>query len=168
MILSPLEQKIADIIDPVTKDLGLALFSVRMNGEILQIMAENPESRNLNLDECSKLSREISTILDVEDPIPGHYRLEISSPGIDRPLRSREDFEHYKDLEAKVEVDPPIEGQKRFRGIIMGMENDDVVLKTDQGEVAFPYQSVHKAKLVLTDELIKSTKKKQNKEEQSN
>ena len=160
MRLSPLEMKIAELIEPVVQDLGFSLFSVHMNGEVLEIRAENPETRNLNLEECTTLSREISTILDVEDPISGRYRLELSSPGIDRPLRSPEDYEHYKGLEAKVEIDPPIEGQKRFRGFIVGMENENVVLNTDQGEVAFPFQSVHKAKLVLTDDLIKSAKNK--------
>lgn len=156
---SAIEQKITEIIEPVVADLGFALFAVSMSGEILQVMAENPETKNLNIDECAKLSREISTILDVEDPIQGHYSLEVGSPGIDRPLRSPEDYEHYKGMEAKIEIDPPVEGQKRFRGFIIGMEKDDVVLKTDQGEVAFPFQSVHKAKLVLTDDLIKATKK---------
>lgn len=159
MSISPLEQKITEIVEPVVQDLGFALFSVSMNGETLQIMAENPDTRNLNLDECSKLSREISAILDVEDPITGRYRLELSSPGIDRPLRSVEDFDYYKGQEAKVELDELIDGRKKFRGEIVGLEEDNVVLKTDEGEVAFPFQSVHKAKLVLTDALIKATKK---------
>ena len=156
---SAIEQKITEIIEPVVQDFGFSLFAVSMSGETLQVMAENPDTKNLNIDECAKLSREISAILDVEDPIQGHYRLEVGSPGIDRPLRSPEDYEHYKGMEAKIEIDPPVEGQKRFRGSIVGMEKDDVVLKTDQGEVAFPFQSVHKAKLVLTDDLIKATKK---------
>ncbi len=160
MRLSPIEQKIADIIEPVVQNLGFSLFSVSLNSDILQIMAENPETKNLNLSECTTLSREISTILDVEDPIAGRYRLELSSPGIDRPLRSLEDYVHYKGREAKVEIEPPIDGQKRFRGVIVGIENDEIVLNTDQGEVAFPFQSVHKAKLVLTDDLIKAAKQK--------
>ena len=157
------ERKIGDILRPAAEAAGYRLVAVRIttesSGIILRVMAENPATRNLGVDECAKLSREFSTLLDVEDPINGAYRLEISSPGIDRPLVSKKDFADYKGFEAKVEIDPPVNGQKRFRGRVIGVEGDDIVLKTeDQGEVALPFESVHKAKLVLTDELIKAGK----------
>lgn len=160
MHYNPLEQRLIDIIEPVAADLGFRLVHLSMNNETLQVMAENPETKNLNIDECAKLSREISAVLDVEDPISGRYMLEVGSPGIDRPLMNAQDFVDYNGFEAKIEIDPPLEGQKRFRGFIMDMEDDDVVLKTDQGEVAFPLNSVHKAKLVLTDSLINAAKQK--------
>lgn len=161
---SPLEQKIEAIITPVVNDQGLRLVTLELvndskAGLTLRIMAENPETRKLVLDDCAALSREISTILEVEDPIEGAYNLEVSSPGIDRPLISQEDFKDHIGYEAKVEIDPPLEdGQKRFRGRIKEYDKEIVTIDTDQGEKELPFQSIKRAKLVLTDELIEKTK----------
>lgn len=155
MLENGLEKQIREIIEPAVIDKGLRLVCVQKNGETLQIMAENPDTQNIGVDECAALSREISALLDVEDPIKGAYRLEVGSPGIDRPLITAEDFERYAGAEAKIEIDPPHEGQKRFRGRLKGTEEKNVVLQTDTETYAFPLTVVKKAKLVLTDELIR-------------
>ncbi len=162
----PLESRIAKIVEPAIKDLGFDLYCVKIIGEdgskTVQIMAEDPATKRLGIDDCTKISRAVSAVLDVEDPIAGRYRLEISSPGIDRILFKPEHFDLYKGFEAKIEIDTPNDdGQRRFRGHILGMANDNVRLKTDTGEVEIPFASLSKAKLVLTDELIKATSNKQ-------
>ena len=162
MRLTPLEKKIADITNPVIEDLGFLPFCVKTTSEsghqILQIMAEDPETKRLGVDDCAKISKAVSAVLDVEDPISGKYRLEVSSPGIDRMLLSPEHYEIYKGFEAKIESDTPAEnGQKKFRGRIMGIKDEIVTLNTDQGEADIPFSTIVKAKLVLTDELIKAT-----------
>ncbi|MCB9991775.1 MAG: ribosome maturation factor RimP [Rhodospirillales bacterium] len=154
---SGIERKITQLVQPVIEDKGFALVCVTMQGQELQIMAENPETRKLGVDDCAMLSREIGAILEVEDPIKGRYRLEVSSPGIDRPLIKIEDFVDFAGYEAKIEVNPAIEGQKRFRGYLTGVEDNEIVLDTDTGKAYLPYESVEKAKLVLTDELIRKT-----------
>jgi ribosome maturation factor RimP len=165
MRYSPIEQKIAHIIAPVFEDSGLRLVRVLLASEsgapLLQILAEDRETHNLGVDDCAKLSREIAALLDVEDPINGPYRLEVSSPGIDRPLVSLEDYADYTGFEAKVEIEPALNGQKRFRGRIAGTEGGDtILLDTDQGQAALPLHDVRKAKLVLTDELINAFKER--------
>lgn len=162
---SPMEQKIADLATPVAESLGLRLVCVRITGEggaqNVQVIAENPATRRLPLDDCTKLSRELSALMDVEDPVKSAYRLEISSPGIDRLLISPEDFADFAGFEAKIELEFPQDGQKRFRGILRGIEGDLIKLEMpDQGPVTLPYSSVSKARLVLTDELIKASKPK--------
>ncbi|MCB1784023.1 MAG: ribosome maturation factor RimP [Alphaproteobacteria bacterium] len=169
MKTTPLEDKIAAIAAPVIEDLGFALHCVRVVGEggaqNVQIMAENPATRNLGVDDAAKISRALSAALDVEDPVKGAYRLEISSPGIDRLLLNKKDFEDYKNFEAKIESTMPAEnGQKKFRGRLQGMKDDNILLTTDQGDVEIPFATLAKAKLVLTDELIKATAKLQEKE----
>ena len=158
----PLEIKISDIVRPAIEDLGFNLYCVKMTGEegttILQIMAEDPKTGRLGVDDCAKISRAVSTLMEVEDPIKSTYRLEISSPGIDRILFKTEHFEKYKGFEAKLETDMPAEnGQKRFRGVIKGVNDNKVLVQTDQGEIEIPLNSLTKAKLVLSDDLIKAT-----------
>ena len=169
MQLTPLETRIAEMTNPVIEDLGFAPFAVRMTSDagqqIVQIMAEDPKTRRLGVDDCAKISRAVSAIMDVEDPISGNYRLEVSSPGIDRLLVRIEDYEYYKGLEAKIESDTPAEnGQRKFRGRIVGAKNNIVTLNTDQGEAEIPYPTIIKAKLVLTDELITLTANKEEEE----
>ena len=159
-----LENNIFTAIEPVAQDLGFRIVDLTLKGSFgsrtLEVLAEDQQTKKMTIDDCAKLSREISTILDVEDIIEGKYRLEVSSPGIDRPLKSEQDFIDYIGFDAKIEIDPPSNsGQKRFRGIINKFENDEIFIETDQGEVALPYKSVHKAKLVLTDRLINATKR---------
>ncbi|MCB1563622.1 MAG: ribosome maturation factor RimP [Alphaproteobacteria bacterium] len=165
MKITPLERKIADIAAPVIQDRGFELVCVHMTSEngaqLLRIMAEDPATGNLGIDDCAVLSKAVSVALDVEDPIKGTYRLELSSPGIDRPLVRLKDFETYTGLEAKLEMDMPDEnGQKRFRGRLKGLEGETIRLETDQGEVDIPFGALAKAKLVLTDELIQATAKR--------
>lgn len=166
MRLSPLEERITKIIEPVVTGMGFDLYCVQQaggdaSGMIIQVMAENPKTRVLSVAECSALSRAVGAIMDVEDPIQGAYRLEVSSPGIDRLLMKLSDYEEYKGFEIKAEIDPPIEGQKRFRGRITGIENNEtVLLKVDNGDAALPFDRIQKAKLVMTDELLKATQKK--------
>lgn len=164
MRFTPLEEKIATLVTPVATSLGLELVSIQQSGEggslTLQVMAENPATRSLSVDECTNLSRAISAVMDVEDPIADAYRLEISSPGIDRLLIKQADYDEHIGMEAKIEIDPPMEGQKRFRGVIEGFEKNEVALKIDTGVVYLPYADIQKAKLVMTDALIKAGQKK--------
>lgn len=165
MKASPMERKIADLAAPVAESLGLRLVCVRITGEggaqNVQVIAENPVTRRLPLDDCTRLSRELSALMDVEDPVKSAYRLEISSPGIDRLLISPEDFADFAGFEAKIELEFPQEGQKRFRGILRGIEGDLVKLDMpDKGPVTVPFSGIAKARLVLTDELIKASKPK--------
>ncbi len=162
MKLTPLESKIADIAGPAAQDLGLEIVWVKVIGEAggttVQVLAQNPQTRNLGVEDCTKLSKSISALLDVEDPIAGSYRLEVSSPGIDRPLVRLKDFEEFKGFEAKLESDTPTAtGQRRFKGVLQGVNGESVVIETDQGTAELPFDSLTKAKLVLTEKLIKQT-----------
>lgn len=163
--MTPLEAKLRALIEPVIKDCGFALFHVQCIGgdkgsTTVQIMAEDPATKNLGVDDAAKISRAVSATLDVEDPIEGAYRLEVSSPGIDRLLIHKDDFEHYKGFEAKIETKSPDKnGQKRFRGRLNGLKDNMISLSTDLGETEIPYSALAKAKLILTDKLIKETAK---------
>ncbi len=166
MRLTPLEQNITNLAKPIIDELGFSLVLVKLRNENgshnLQIMAENPATGRLGCDDCAKISRAVAAILDVEDPISGVYTLEVSSPGIDRPLTRIEDFETYQGYEARLETCTPLDnGQKNFRGVLKGLkkvgEHDMVLLETDTGEVELPFADFAKAKLVLSDDLIKKT-----------
>ena len=159
---TPIESRLSEISAPVITDLGFALVCVKTlsedGGQTVQIMAEDPATGRLGVDDAAKISRALSAVFDVEDPIKGAYRLEVSSPGIDRFLTRLEDFEKYAGYEAKIESDVPAEnGQRKFRGILGGLDGELVKITTDQGDAAIPFSSLTKAKLVLTDELIKKT-----------
>jgi len=136
--------------------LGFDLVRIKVmggNAPTIQVMAEKPD-RTMTVKNCVKLSREIAAVLDVEDPIAGKYTLEVSSPGIDRPLTPLKDFEDLKGFEAKVETTVPIDGQRRFRGQVIGTEGDRVKLKADTGDMEFLFEDIEKAKLILTGELV--------------
>ncbi len=157
---SAMDRRLADIIAPVVEDLGFELVRVRLMGgntKTLQIMAERPEG-GIEVDECAKISNEISAILDVEDPVVEAYNLEVSSPGIDRPLTRLKDFANFEGYEAKLETSDLIDGRKRFRGVLAGVEEQDVLINLDQnGEtitVGLNYDWLSEAKLVMTDELV--------------
>lgn len=162
---TPLENRIAEIARPAAADMGLEIVSVKILGEgggtNVQVLAENPATKNLGVEDCMKLSKALSALLDVEDPINGAYRLEVSSPGIDRPLVKLEDFETYKGFEAKLESDMPVDvtGQKRFKGVLRGVNGQSVVIETEQGTAEIPFTALNKAKLVLNDKLLKQTSK---------
>lgn len=150
------------LIEPIAASLGYELVRVRLTGAnrpVLQIMAERADGL-MDVDDCAKLSRAISDTFEEQDPIESEYVLEVSSPGIDRPLTRRRDFETYAGHQVRLELKHPLDGRKRVRGLIKGLKGEDVVVETDlgpdkaRGELALPYTSIGEAKLVLTDELI--------------
>ncbi len=156
-----LEARIAHIVEPVIAGLGYRLVRVKlsaMNGATLQIMAEKPDG-SMTVEDCEILSRDISPALDVEDPIERAYNLEVSSPGIDRPLVRRSDFERWAGHEAKIELARLLDGRKRFRGHLAGVEGDAVVLDMTRGgeRVLLPVADLAEARLVLTDDLIRES-----------
>lgn len=155
---TPLEHKLIAISEPVIKDLGFHLVLLEFKSGVLQILAEDPKTGNLSLDDCTKINKMLSPLLEVEDPIPCAYTLEISSPGIDRPLMSIEDFKKYEGFDAKVELDESFEGQRRFRGKIIGANDGFATLLVDKVEHRLELSAMKKARLVLTDELIKATR----------
>ena len=150
-------REIERLIAPSIEDLGFAIVRVQIMGQQdirLQVMIERNDLKPMHVDECATVSRAISAILDVEDPIRGHYDLEVSSPGIDRPLTRREDFERFAGFEAKVEIERSIDGRKRFRGKILGLEDGLVRLAVENTEWRLPVEDIGNAKLVVTDELL--------------
>jgi ribosome maturation factor RimP len=153
--------RIAAAIEPALGTLGFRLVRVKVTGRdggTLQVMAERPDG-TFTIEDCETASRALSPILDVEDPIQSAYRLEMSSPGIDRPLARRSDIERARGHEAKIEMASMIEGRKRFRGIIETIENDAVKLKSTEGkeDALLPLNEIADAKLVLTDALIEES-----------
>ena len=158
-----LEQRIAAIAEPVANDLGYALVRVRItpeNGTTLQIMAEDRTGR-FSITDCERLSKDLSPVLDVEDPIDREYHLEVSSPGIGRPLVRARDFQRFVGHEAKVELGEMLEGRRRFRGDIVAANDDTVTIRlpdvpagTDPNHV-LPLRLLAEAKLVMTDKLLK-------------
>lgn len=156
---SAIESKLTTIVRPVVEDMGFRLVLLDYKGGLLQILAEDPATGKLGIDDCEKISRAVSPALEVEDPISGAYRLEISSPGIDRPLIDAGDYRRYTGFEAKIELESPNEeGRKRFRGFIRDEQDGTVTLETDLGNVFIPLHAIQKARLVLSDDLIKATK----------
>jgi ribosome maturation factor RimP len=160
-----LAAEIASLAEPVLADLGFRLVRVVVsgrNGSTVQIMAERPEEGTITVEECAEISRRLSPVLDVHDPIQGQYTLEVSSPGIDRPLVRPSDFDAWAGYEAKVELKQPISGRRRFRGLLEGIEGGEVRIEVDLGElghqvVGLPLGLVGEARLVLTDDLIRET-----------
>jgi len=145
-------------IAPAMAAAGYRIVRVTYTGvgrrATLQIMAEREDDVSMTVDDCATLSHTVSALLDVADPIAAAYMLEISSPGLDRPLIRREDFERYAGFEAKLEVKQAVEGRKRFRGRLRGIDGDIVALEADGATWRFPLDEVTRAKLVLTDDLI--------------
>jgi len=151
----PLIKKIERTINPTVESMGFELVRVLLIGSgkpTLQIMAERPDG-GISLDECAKLSQAISAVLDVENVLEDtSYYLEVGSPGIDRPLTRLKDFERYKGQEAKLEIEPAIEGRKRFRGHLQGVKGEIVLITTEEGNKEIPFHSIEKAKLVIVEE----------------
>ncbi len=154
------DNTLLDLLDPVAEALGYEIVRLRMMGgtarRTLQIMAEDAHGEML-VEDCTALSRSVSQVLDAADPISGEYVLEVSSPGVDRPLTRMKDFEAYEGFEAKIELDRVADGRKRFRGELAGIEDENVALNIE-GEtstVLLPFAWIVDAKLVLTDALMK-------------
>jgi ribosome maturation factor RimP len=149
------------VIEPEVEALGYRLVRVAMIGgtsdPTLQVMAESPETRQLKLEDCEQISRRISEVLDEQDPIEGSYRLEVSSPGIDRPLTRRSDYADWVGHEARLKLEETLAGAKQLSGTIKGIDKDIVLLATPKGDREIPFESIASAKLLLTDALIKAT-----------
>ena len=155
-----IDRRLAEIIGPVIEDLGFELVRIRLQGgktATLQIMADRPDG-GINVDDCADISTAVSAVLDVEDPIEDNYHLEVSSPGIDRPLTRMKDFAAFEGYEVRLETNQPIDGRKRFKGVLAGTEGDEVLLNIEEaGEthtIGLNFDWLSDAKLVLTDELI--------------
>ncbi len=161
---TPEERKLLETFDAIAETMALNIVRVRLQGSrepggsrFLQIMAERKTDGEINVTQCARLSRAISAYIDEVDPIPGEFTLEVSSPGIDRPLTRLSDFETYEGLEARIELDRLAEGRKRFRGILAGIEDDHIAIDLEgEAETALmPFDWVIDAKLILNDELLK-------------
>ena len=152
-----LPQRVEALIGPTVEALGYAVVRVQISGQQrlrLQVMVERLDGRPVVVDDCAELSRAISAVLDVEDPIDKAYVLEVSSPGIDRPLVRPDDYARFAGFEAKVELGRPLDGRRRFRGRLLGLTGSTVRMRIDDAEVGLPYADIAKAKLVLTDDLL--------------
>lgn len=157
-----LAAKVAALIEPALIDSGFRLVRVAITGQdgkTVQVMAERPDG-TMTIEDCEAVSRDISPLLDVHDPIAGAYRLEVSSPGIDRPLVRPSDFEDWSGYEAKIELKEAIDGRKRFRGVLEGFAGGEVRIEVDleadgRNVIGLPVELVADAKLMLTDELIR-------------
>ncbi len=149
------------VISPTVAALGYDLVRIQVTGQQrlrVQIMVERTDRRNMTVDDCAEVSRSISAVLDVEDPIVGAYTLEVSSPGIDRPLVRLADYDRFAGFEARVELDRLIDGRRRFQGRLRGTDGDQVRIAIESGqEVRLPHPDIVRAKLVLTDDLIAAT-----------
>jgi ribosome maturation factor RimP len=154
--------ELTKLIEPAAKAEGLELVRVKLMGgrsdPTLQVMAERPDTRQLTLEDCARLSRRLSDVLDEADPIEDAYRLEVSSPGIDRPLTRLKDFSDWAGHEAKISLREPINGRKQFNGELAGIDGKNVQIEVPNlGRVSLPFDQVHSAKLVMTDKLIEAT-----------
>lgn len=150
-----------DLIEPSIEEAGFDLVRVEImkgGGQTLQIMIERKDRVPVNVDDCANISRLLSAMLDVEDPLPGRYTLEVSSPGLDRPLVRIDDYVRFAGFEARIEMHRPYEGRRRYRGRLQGVERvveDELVKIECEGEaVAIPFSGIRRASLVVTDDLI--------------
>ena len=158
------------ILEPAIEAAGYRLVRLRLMGgktKTLQIMAERPDG-TMNVEDCAKLSHALLDFIEAEDPLEGDYELEVSSPGIDRPLTRLMDFLRYAGHEAKLELVAPIDGRKRFRGKLLGLEGNEVLMETGGARVTLPFRGIAEAKLVLTDQLIAEDLKARKNAQQEN
>ena len=157
---SAIDRRLAEIVSPVIEGLGFELVRIRLMGgktRILQIMADRPEG-GIEVADCATISTAVSAVLDVEDPIEENYVLEVSSPGIDRPLTRLKDFAMWDGYEARIETTELIDGRRRFKGALAGTEDDEVLIEIEEGgeavTIGLKFDWLSDAKLILTDELI--------------
>ncbi len=152
-----IDRRLAEIVQPIIEGLGFELVRVRLMGgktNTLQIMAERPEG-GIEVDDCANISIALGVVLDVEDPIAENYTLEVSSPGIDRPLTRLKDFDAWQGYEAKIETTELIDGRRRFKGVLRGTEGDEVLIEIAEGTIGLKFDWLSDAKLVLSEELIR-------------
>jgi ribosome maturation factor RimP len=163
-LLSGLEARIAAAIMPALVDMGFELVRVAVLGRehpTVQIMADRADGELITVEDCEAISHAVSAILDVDDPMPGAWELEVSSAGIDRPLTRVKDWNRFAGHLAKAEVGVPVDGRKRFAGVVLGANAQVARMRLDDGtEVALPLADMRKARLVLTDALIEATARK--------
>jgi len=160
---TPEDRQLLELLDPVAEAAGYEIVRLRLmggakSGRTLQVMAERPSDGDMNIDDCTRLSRALSEVLDAADPVAGDYRLEVSSPGIDRPLTRLKDFETYEGLDARLELDRLADNRKRFKGLLAGVEGDKVLIDLegeDDVTAEIPFAWIIDAKLTLSDELLK-------------
>lgn len=153
---APVDQRLARLVTPTIEGMGYRLVRLRLMGGkrlTLQIMAERPDG-SMEIEDCAELSRTLSAVLDVEDPIEHEYTLEVSSPGIDRPLTRLDDFARWAGYVARLETEELIEGRRRFKGTLRGVDAAYVLIDTEQGLARVPFDRLADAKLVLTDALV--------------
>ena len=158
------DKKLAELLKPILEDLGFEMVRIRLSSgdpNTLQIMADRLNGQ-IMVDDLTYISTSIGTILDVEDPITENYTLEISSPGIDRPLTRQKDFDSYQGFEAKLETTELIDGRRRFKGILAGISDDEVLINLEEGTVGLKFNWLSDARLVLSDDLIKQMLRKKN------
>ncbi len=166
-----LAAQLAGLVEPVLNDLGFRLVRVAIsgrNGTTVQIMAERPDG-TLTVEECAEISRQLSPLLDAHDPVPGQYALEVSSPGIDRPLARLSDFETWAGYAAKIELKEAVSGRKRFRGVLEGVDNGEVRIEVELEQlgrrvVGLPVGLIAEARLLLTDDLIRESLRRSKRE----
>ena len=150
-------QAVRALIAPSLADIGYEVVRVMTIGAehgTLQIMAERLEEDKMTVEDCASISRTVSAIFDVEDPIIGAYTLEVSSPGLDRPLVRKKDFERYSGLEAKIELHQALNGKRRYSGMLAGYADGVVTIVTENGVTNLPFEEIDKAKLIITDDLL--------------
>lgn len=169
---SGVARKVFDLLHPSAEGIGFEIVRIRFglqDGHTLQIMAERADG-SMSVEDCEELSRTLSAVLDVEDPIPGEYNLEVSSPGIDRPLTRPKDFERWQGFDVKIELAEAMSGRKRFRGLLQGVEGGEVLVECDiEGYsepqvLGLPFRKLSEAKLVMSDDLIRESLKRQGRE----
>jgi ribosome maturation factor RimP len=168
--VTELLRKIEDIVSPTIVGMGFELVRVAMSrgGGTLQIMIEPADGRPMDVEDCATLSRALSAVLDVEDPIPGAYTLEVSSPGIDRPLTREKDYIRWSGYLARLETTLPVEGRRRFKGTLLGFENGTIRIRLDDGKEAdVPLSQILRAKLEMTDALLEEHRRAQEGAEQT-
>ena len=169
--------RIAELITPTLESMGYELVRVHVSGgrnnQTLQIMAERQDGKAVTVDDCETISHTVSAQLDVADPIASAYSLEVSSPGIDRPLTRLKDYERFAGFEAKLQLVQPVDGRRNFRGILRGVEGKDISIETvpekkgeDGTKIKLPFSTIDQAKLVMTDALMKAAMKQQEAENQ--
>ena len=155
-----LNETLNALIEPVCNEMGYDLVRLQMQGgntrKVLQIMAERKDRKAMTVEDCADLSRAISPVLDEKDPIEDNYTLEVSSPGIDRPLVKLDDFDRFKGFEAKVEALSLVNGRKRFSGRLQGIDGNNVIISFEDDDVRIPFDQIAKAKLILTDGLLEA------------
>jgi ribosome maturation factor RimP len=161
---TPQDERILALVEPVADAMALEVVRIRVMGgkkTTVQIMAERTTDGGMDVADCAKLSRAVSAVFEEEDPISGEYNLEVSSPGIDRPLTALHHFERWEGFEAKLELDRLVEGRKRFRGILAGVEDESVAidLQGEEDTALIPFDWIADAKLVMTDALVEASLK---------